>query len=200
MKTNFFEQVAGLKIDGNLLININSDKNGLMTVSTMLSKAGTIPPMVFTALAHELDEAFFEKLAEPVKQTKGLITNLDNYQKELDKAKKNAGKDKSKTTANSTATTGGDDIDDDDDDNGNTGDLFSQQPDDSQLKAEKKQYVDEALQKAKELAKQMKYVEALAQLPDPAEYTEQAELIEAKRAEIQKGKEVYDQLQEQFKD
>ena len=72
--------------------------------------------------------------------------------------------------------------------------------DDSQLNAEKKQYVDEALQKSKELAKQMKYVEALAQLPEPAEYSEQAELIEAMRAEIQKGKEVYDQLQEQFKD
>ena len=195
MKTNFFEQVAGLKIDGNLLLNINSDKNGLLTVSAMLSKAGAIPPMVFTALSHELDEAFFEKLAEPVKQTKGLITNLETYKKELDKAKKQPAKDNKTTTA--TATTNDDD---DDDDNGNTGDLFSQQSDDSQLKAEKKQYVDEALQKAKELAKQMKYVEALAQLPDPAEYSEQAELIEAKRAEIQKGKEVYDQLQEQFKD
>ena len=200
MKTNFFEQIAGLKIDGNLLININSDPTGLMTVSAMLHKAGNVPPMLFKGLSHELDEAFFEKLAEPVKQTKGLITNLDNYQKELDKAKKNAGKDKSKTTANSTATTGGDDIDDDDDDNGNTGDLFSQQQADTQAKAERKQYVDEALLKAKELAKQMKYTEALAQLPDPAEYSEQAELIEAKRAEIQKGKEVYDQLQEQFKD
>lgn len=200
MKTNFFEQIAGLKIDGNLLINVNSDKNGLMTVSAMLSKAGAIPPMVFTALAHELDEAFFDKLTEPVKLTKGLITNLDNYQKELDKAKKNATKDKGKTTTATTGKTEADDIEEDDNEGNETGDLFSQQPDDSQIKAEKKQYVDEALLKAKELAKQMKYLEALAQLPDPAEYSEQAELIEAKRAEIQKGKEVYDQLQEQFKD
>jgi len=193
MKTNFFEQIAGLKIDGNLLININSDTNGLMTVSAMLSKAGTIPPMVFTALSHELDEAFFDKLAEPVKQTKGLITNLETYKKELDKAKKQPAKgDKVAITTTS---------DDEDETEGNeTGDLFSQQADDSQLKAEKKQYVDDQLLKAKELDKQMKYVEALAQLPDPAEYTEQAELIEAKRQEIQKGKEVYDQLQEQFKD
>jgi PRTRC genetic system protein E len=198
MKTNFFEQVAGLKIDGNLLLNINSDKNGLLTVSAMLSKAGTIPPMVFTALAYELDEAFFDKLTEPVKQTKGLITNLENYKKELDKAKKQPAKDGKATTTTATATTNDDD--DDDDDNGNTGDLFSQQPDDSQLKAEKKQYVGDQLLKAKELAKQMKYVEALAALPDPAEYSEQAELIAAKRAEIQKGKEVYDQLQQQFND
>jgi len=198
MKTNFFEQIAGLKIDGNLLININSDTNGLMTVSAMLNKAGNVPPMLFKGLSHELDEAFFEKLAEPVKQTKGLITNLDNYQKELDKAKKSATKDKGKT-ANAPATNT-DNEDDDESDNADDNDLFSQQQDDSQLNAEKKQYVDEALQKAKELAKQMKYVEALAQLPDPAEYGEQAELIEAKRQEIQKGKEVYDQLQEQFKD
>jgi len=195
MKTNFFEQVAGLKIDGNLLININSDKNGLMTVSAMLSKAGTIPPMVFTALSHELDEAFFDKLAEPVKQTKGLITNLDNYKKELDKAKKQPGKD-GKTTTATTATT----EDEEEIEANDTNDLFTQQPDESQLKAEKKLYVDDQLLKAKELAKQMKYVEALAQLPDPAEYPDQSELIEAKRAEIQKGKEVYDQLQEQFKD
>lgn len=195
MKTNFFEQVAGLKIDGNLTLNINTDKNGLMSVSAMLNKAVNIPPMVFTALAHELDEAFFDKLSEPVKLTKGLITNLDNYKKELDKAKKQPGKDAKTATATASAT----DEEDENEDNG-TGDLFSQQPDETQVKAEKKQYVDDQLQKAKELAKQMKYVEALAQLPDPAEYREQAELIEAKRAEIQKGKEVYDQLQEQFKD
>ncbi|MGZ3812290.1 MAG: hypothetical protein ACXVJN_11130 [Mucilaginibacter sp.] len=196
MKTNFFEQVAGLKIDGNLTLNINTDKNGLMTVSAMLSKAGTIPPMVFTALSHELDEAFFEKLSEPVKLTKELITNLDNYKKELDKAKKQPGKDAKAATA----TAGKTEPDDNEEDDNDNNDLFSQQPDDTQVKAEKKQYVDDQLLKAKELAKQMKYMEALAQLPDPAEYKEQAELIEAKRAEIQKGKEVYDQLQEQFKD
>lgn len=200
MKTNFFEQVAGLKIDGGLLLNITTDKNGLMSVSAMLSKAGTIPPMVFTALSHELDEAFFDKLIQPVALTKGLITNLENYKKELDKAKKQPGKDAKTATATTATTATTHDDENDDDDNGNTGDLFSQQTDDSQLKAEKKQYVDDQLVKAKELAKQMKYAEALAQLPDPAEYPEQAELIEAKRAEIQKGKEVYDQLQEQFKD
>jgi PRTRC genetic system protein E len=194
MKTNFFEQVAGLKIDGNLLINITTDKNDLMTVSVLLNKAGTIPPMVFTALSHELDEAFFEKLAEPVKQTKGLISNLETYKKELDKAKKQPAKDGKTATAPAGTT---DEVDEDDNE---TGDLFSQQADDAQAKAGKKQYVDDQLFKAKELAKQMKYVEALAALPDPGEYAEQAELIQARRNEIQKGKEVYDQLQQQFND
>lgn len=196
MKTNFFEQVAGLKIDGSLLLNITTDRNGLMTVSAMLSKAGSIPPMVFTALAHELDEAFFDKLAEPVTLTKGLISNWDSYKKELDKAKKQPAKD----AKGATAKTGETPDEGEDNDDNETGDLFSQQPDDTQIKAGKKQYVTDQLQKAKELAKQMKYVEALAALPDPAEYSEQVELIEAKRAEIQKGKEVYDQLKEQFKD
>ena len=196
MKTNFFEQVAGLKIDGNITLNINTDKNGLITVAVLISKAGAIPPMVFTALAHELDEGFFDKLAEPVKSTKGLITNLDNYKKELDKAKKQP----AKSGKTETALTATDDEDDDNNEQNNNNDLFSQQPDDMQNKAGKKQYVDDQLVKAKELAKQMKYAEALAALPNPVEYPDQKELIEARRNEIQKGKEVYDQLQQQFND
>ncbi|MFD2871956.1 PRTRC system protein E [Mucilaginibacter ximonensis] len=201
MKTNFFEQIAGLGFNGNFLLNIHQDETGVQTVSVILKResvkatAGTnLPPMLFKATAQELDEGFFEQLAQPVKQTAGLITNLETYQKEVEKAKKNAKPDKDKTAK---ATTAEPDEEDDKEDDNN---LFTPQEDDKQAKAEKKRLYEEAMDRVKELAKQMKYAEALAQLPDPAEYPDKAELIEAKRQEIQAGKDLYDKLAQQFND
>jgi PRTRC genetic system protein E len=202
MKTNFFQQLADLGFNGNFLLNIHQDDTGVQTVSVVLKKGnimgvvGTnLPPLLFKATAEELDDAFFEQLAQPVKQTTGIINNLEAYQKELEKAKKNAKTDKDKSAKTASA-----DKDDDDDENDEAGNLFTPKEDDKQAKAEKKRLFDEAMEKVKALAKQMKYTEALAQLPDPAEYADKAELIEAKRQEIQKGKEVYDKLTEQFND
>jgi hypothetical protein len=56
------------------------------------------------------------------------------------------------------------------------------------------------MDRVKELAKQMKYAEALAQLPDVAEYPDKAELLSVKRQEIQAGKDLYDKLAQQFND
>lgn len=199
MKTNFFEQIAGLQINGNLLLNIHHDETGVITVSAVLKKGNitatagnSLPPMLFKGTAPELDEGFFEQFAQPVKQTAGIITNLEAYQKELEKVKKNGKTDKDKT-GNSTATEPEDDKDDEQN-------LFTPQADDTQAKAEKKRLFDDAMEKSKELAKQMKYAEALAQLPDPAEHPEKAELIESRRKEILAGKEIYDKLANQFKD
>lgn len=201
MKTNFFEQIAGLGFNGNFLLNIHQDETGVQTVSVILKNenvkatAGSnLPPMLFKATAQELDEGFFEQLAQPVKQTAGLITNLETYQKEVEKAKKNAKPDKDKTAKPTTAEP--DEEDDKEDDNN----LFTPQEDDKQAKAEKKRLYEEAMDRVKELAKQMKYAEALAQLPDPTEYADKAELIEAKRQEIQAGKDLYDKLAQQFND
>lgn len=202
MTTNFFQQIAGLGFNGNFLLNIHQDETGVQTVSVVLKKGdimGTagksISPMLFKATAQELDEAFFEKLAEPVKQTAGLISNLEAYQKELEKAKKTAKPDKDK--AKKTNTSEQEEDDEPDDDNSN---LFSPKVDDKQAKAEMKRLYDEAMDKVKELAKQMKYTEALSQLPDVADYPDKAELIEAKRQEIKAGKDLYDKLAQQFND
>lgn len=200
MKTNFFEQIAGLGFNGNFLLNIHQCETGVQTVSVVLknekvkaTEGTNLPPMLFKATAQELDEGFFEQLAQPVKQTTGLITNLETYQQEVEKAKKNAKPEKDKTTKTSTAEP---EEEDNEDDNG----LFTPREDDRQAKAEKKRLFDEAMDKVKDLAKQMKYAEALAQLPDPAQYADKAELIEVKRQEIQAGKDLYDKLAQQFND
>ncbi|RCH56816.1 hypothetical protein DJ568_02885 [Mucilaginibacter hurinus] len=199
MKTNFFEQIAGLQINGNLLLNIHHDETGVITVSAVLKKGNitatagnSLPPMLFKGTATELDEGFFGQFAQPVKQTVGIINNLETYQKELEKAKKNGKNDKDKI-----AKGGATEPEDDKDDEQN---LFSPQVDDTEAKAQKKRLFDEAMERSKELAKQMKYVEALAQLPDPADHADKAELIESRRKEILAGKEIYDKLANQFKD
>jgi PRTRC genetic system protein E len=199
MKTNFFEQISAFAFEGNMLLNIHNDNKGQLTVSVVLRKGeisatagNTLPPMTIGGTAAELDEGFFTELATPVKQTIGLVNNLETYQKELEKAK-------NKNTANSkkvkTADEAGDDNDSDE-----ANDLFAQQADDKQAKAEKKRFFDEAMERAKELAKQMKYTEALAQLPDPTDYPEQVETLNKRRKEIQAGKETYDKLTQQFND
>ncbi|MGF7082147.1 PRTRC system protein E [Mucilaginibacter sp. UYCu711] len=194
MKTNFFQQLAGLGFSGNFLLNIHQDDKGLQTVSVVLKKDKAVdglPPMLFRATADELDEGFFDKLAEPVTLTKGLISNIESYKTELDKANKKAKPDKS----NKTAVTDPDDDDKDDDSN-----LFTPPEDDKEAKAEKKRLYDEALDKVKTLAQNTKYAEALAQLPDVADYPDKAEAIEAKRKSLQAGKEAYDKLTASFND
>lgn len=196
MKTNFFQQIAGLGFKGNFLLNINLDETGVQTVSVVLKKDKAIdglPPMLFKATVGELDEGFFEQLAQPVKQTAGLISNLESYQKELDKAKKNAKSEKAKA-----GIPAGDESDGDDKDEENN--LFTPPDDDKQAKAEKKRLYDEAMEKVKELARNTKYAEALSNLPDVADYPDKAEAITAKRKTLEAGKEAYDKLTASFND
>ncbi|GAB2972428.1 hypothetical protein GCM10027049_02710 [Mucilaginibacter puniceus] len=200
MKTQFFQQIAGLGFTGNFLLNINQDETGILTVSAVLKKGSitatagnSLPPMLFKGTAEELDEGFFEQFAQPVKQTAGIINNLEDYQKQLEKAKKNVKNGNDKTAKNSASET--DDETDEEPQN-----LFTPQVDDAQAKAEKKRLYDDAMDKVKELAQNTKYAEALAQLPDPADYPDKAEAIEAKRQTLQAGKEAYDKLTASFND
>jgi PRTRC genetic system protein E len=200
MKTQFFQQIAGLGFNGNFLLNINQDETGILTVSAVLKKGNitatagnSLPPMLFKGTPEELDEGFFEQFAQPVKQTAGIINNLEAYQKELERAKKNGKNDKDK--AGKTVTTEPEEDNDEEPQN-----LFTPQADDAQAKAEKKRLYDDAMEKVKELAQNTKYAEALVQLPDPADYPDKAEAIGAKRKTLQAGKEAYDKLTASFND
>jgi len=200
MKTNFFEQVAGLAVKGTLQINIQPQESGSLTVSVMLTSANpkttagkNIPPMLLKGEPQELDEAFFQQLAEPVRQTVKLFANLEAYQSELDKAQKTGKKDKDKDKTGKAAP--GSDAGDDEDENSN--DLFKPQADDKQAKAEKKRLYEDAMQKVNQLNSDMKYREAIAQLPDAEEYPDKAEEINTKRAQLQKRQELYTSLQQE---
>lgn len=201
MKTNFFQQIAGLGFKGNFLLNINQDETGVLTVSAVLKKGNTtatagnqLPPMLFKGTPEELDEGFFEQFAQPVKQTLKLFTNLEAYQAELDKAKKQPEKAGKTTTANPKKPA----------DNS----LFAQpaepeEPQDDEVDdidetetlLEKQRLFDEAMQRVAELNTQMKYKEAIAQLPDADEYPDKADELKTKRAQLEKRQELFASLQ-----
>lgn len=196
MRTNFFEQLAGLHSKGTFLLNIQADPNGLLAVSAVIRRnddtAADLPPMLLSGTAQELDNGFFDAIAAPVQLTAGLLNNLETYKAAVDKAGKQV-KDKGKPVKAAAET-------EETDDEENGGDLFTAQADDKAVKAEKKRLFDEQMQKVKNLAQQMKYAEALAQLPDVQEHADKAEVIAANRQELEKGKEIYDKLQQQFND
>ncbi|MDB5158303.1 MAG: system protein [Mucilaginibacter sp.] len=202
MKTNFFEQIAGLTINGTLQINIQPQESGTLTVSILLANANpkittgkNIPPMLLKGSPQELDEAFFNQVGEPMKRTVKLFANLEAYQKELDKAqqagKKDNSKDKSakKTTNSNLFTQTAEEPDNDTDD-----DLDEPTNETEQL-AEKQRLYDEAMQRVTQLNTDMKYKEAIAQLPDAKEYPDKADEIKTKREQLQKRQELYASLQ-----
>jgi hypothetical protein len=62
MKTNFFQQLAGLGFKGNFLLNINQDETGVQTVSVVLKRDKAIdglPPMLFKATAERTRRGLF---------------------------------------------------------------------------------------------------------------------------------------------
>jgi len=204
MKTNFFEQIAGLAITGTLQINIQPQEGGTLTVSVMLANnnpkitAGkNIPPMLLKGTPQELDEAFFNQIGEPVKQTVKLFANLEAYQTELDKAKKQPEKAGSKTTAtpakksadNSLFNQPAEEHENDPDDD------LDEQADETENLAEKQRLYDEAMQRVSQLNTDMKYKEAIAQLPDADEYPDKATEIKTKREQLEKRQELYASLQ-----
>jgi len=191
MKTNFFEHVSALEFQGALNLNLLKNAEGILTISIYLPNAtadtagNVIPPMILKGNATELDEGFFEAIAVPVKQTAGLFANLDAYQQSLKKAgelskaeqdKKNKGKGKAIA-----ATT-----DDDDDNDEETENLFTAQVNEQKALAEKKKAYDNALVQVLELSKQFKYAEAISLMETFSDYSEKADEVAAKIAELQK--------------
>jgi PRTRC genetic system protein E len=214
MKTNFFELVSGLSITGNLQINIRQNEGGTQTVSVMLSAKDpkatvgkNLPPMLFKATPQELDETFFKYITEPAKQTEKLFVNAEAYQKELDKAKNQATTDKGKKAATTTAVAPKvtndnlfspqpePEVEPGDDDNFD--EPLDEQPDDGALLAEKQRLYDGAMQRVNTLNAQMKYAEAIAQLPDPEEYPDKVDEIKNKGVALLKRQELYASLQQE---
>ncbi|SDP15664.1 PRTRC system protein E [Mucilaginibacter sp. OK268] len=204
MKTNFFEQIAGLQINGTLQINIQPHEGGTLTVSVLLANNNpkitsgkNIPPMLLKATAQELDEEFFTEIGEPTKQTVRLFANLEAYQTELDKAKKQPEKPGGKTATvdntkavdnslfNQPAEEHEDDVHDD----------LEEQHDETEALVEKARLYDEAMQRVNRLNTDMKYKEAIAQLPDVDEYPDKANEINKRREQLQQRQKLYASLQ-----
>ncbi|OCX54227.1 hypothetical protein BEL04_08185 [Mucilaginibacter sp. PPCGB 2223] len=203
MKTNFFEHLTGLALHGALNLNILKNPDNTLAVSVYLAhetadKAGTvIPPMILKATAEELDEKFFETIANPLKKTSELFANMDAYQKALDKAKEQSKQEQDKKKKDTKPKTTAKSNTEENEDEEDTDNLFSAQQNEQQQKAEKKQRYEEAMTQINELNRQCKYEEAISLLPQVEDYPDKAEELERKRKELEKRKAQYELLMQE---
>ncbi|WP_158991725.1 hypothetical protein [Mucilaginibacter sp. L196] len=193
---------------GNLNLTIGKQENGELAVAVFLANdklsdmAGkAVPPMLLKGLATELDEGFFNAIASPVMATNVLFSNMNDYQKGLDKAKEQSKIEQDKKTKNgktkTTETTDKDNADDVDENN-ETETLFTQPLDDKLKKEERKQAYDALMKQVSELNQQCKYEEAIALMPTTDDYPEKSEEITRKLADLNKRKAMYDELKKEF--
>lgn len=157
--TNFFNQIAQLDFTGNLQLNIAKGADSHLIVSVLLNNEGCgdnaknlIPPLTLNGTPKEFDEEFFEKITTPVKQVSGLMVEMEQFQKQLDEAKKQSAMEKTKTEK------------------------------DKKEKDTKEKKYNEALEKANELEKAGKYREAWSAVPDPSLYPEKADELRKRRS------------------
>jgi len=101
--TNFFSQVAALEFKGCLNLTLRRDGESL-TVSVLVQNDACgdtakshIPPLILKGKAQELGEGFFPAIAEPVQATSQLLTNMEQFLKGQEEARKNSAMEKKKT-------------------------------------------------------------------------------------------------------
>ena len=161
--TNFFSQVAALNFQGCLNLTIRTDGERL-TVSVLLQNDACgdtakshIPPLLLKGTAQELGEGFFPAIGEPVQQTSQLLTNMEQFLKGQEEAKKNSAMEKKKTEkADKPAT---------------------------ELSPKEKKF-NEAMKQVDALEAEGKFKEAWCKVPLAAEYPDKAELLRKRKENL----------------
>ena len=161
MNTNFFNQIAQLKITGDLQLTISKGVENKLIVSILLQNdqcgdnaKQLIPPLNLRGTAEELDEGFFESITVPLQTASGLMVNMEAYMKQLENAQKQSAMEKEKTDKEKKA------------------------------KDEKDKKYAEAMAKADELDKEGKHRDAWIKVPNPNDYPEHAEAIHKRKKEL----------------
>jgi PRTRC genetic system protein E len=192
MKTNFFENIAGLNAPGFWKIGIHNDENGRFVVSALYSPnettdpaAKTIAPLIFKGSAQEIGDGFFEAIIQPVQQTAGLYTSIAEYSKSIEAAKKKVVQNAKSQAPKAKATDGE-----------NEEEIEVGEP---KISAEqkKKNYFD-TIKKVVELNDACKYEDALNILPSVTDYPEKKEELEKRRADLERKKTQYAQALQLF--
>lgn len=161
--TNFFRQVAALKLTGDLQVMISTGEENKCIVSVMLlnDKCGDkakqlIPPLVFRGDALKIDETFFQDVKSPMEQTSALMTNMESYLKQVEIAKAQSAMEKSKASkATSTAKT-----------------------------ETKQERYNATMQKVNELENQGNFKDAWMKVPLASEFPEHAEEIKKRKSSL----------------
>ncbi|MBO9681955.1 MAG: prtrc system protein e [Flavisolibacter sp.] len=158
METNFFTLLADLQLQGDLIISVRTLPDEVQTISVYLKNEQCndparhrITPFTATVKAAELNRDFFPTLTEPLQATSSLMLNMEAYNRQLKEAKAASAMEKENKSKKG-------------------------QEEDAKTKR-----FNESMKKVEELDAEGKHRQALAALPDPAEYPEQADALEEKR-------------------
>ena len=107
MKTNFFSELSLLTDNYDVNLSITKE-NGEITVGIYPKcKADakmTFPPLILTGTIAELDEMFFDKIANAMKRTCGIMTNIGFYAKQMQQKEEQTKAKATVTAAKKTAT------------------------------------------------------------------------------------------------
>ena len=97
METNFFKSILALQVAGNWKINIAKEDTDKLIVSVLFyndtvgdDARKKVPPILLKGTAEEIDNGFFEAIAEPVQDTAKLFANMEQFLKEKQQAKVNS--------------------------------------------------------------------------------------------------------------
>ncbi|SEO07901.1 PRTRC system protein E [Mucilaginibacter gossypiicola] len=180
MKTDFFSHIAGMECPGQWSITIHTDAKGNFTVSTLfkLDACGDtaqkhILPFTATGRAQDFDEGYFAAIEKPVKETAGLLHNMEDYMKSLSKAKEQSKMVQDNKTKSKNKPEGG-----------KEGVAAS---DAAGEEAKRKAYT-EAIRKVVDLDALCKYDEALEMMPTAEEYPDREAEIAKRKAELERRK------------
>jgi PRTRC genetic system protein E len=161
MTTNFFQNIVALQVAGDWAISIARDTADKLVVSVLFHNNNVgddarkiIPPMTFNYTAQELDEGFFDAIAQPVKETSALLSSMEQYMEQLEQAKIASKMEQDKKVKT---------------DKGKT---------------DKQKKFEELMKKADELETQEKYREAWMKVPEVDQYPEHEAEIRARKSEL----------------
>ncbi|MFH7017343.1 prtrc system protein e [Flavobacterium sp. FlaQc-47] len=94
METNFFKSILALQVAGNWNINIAKEEADKLIVSVLFfndtigdDARKKVPPILLKGTVEELDNGFFQAIAEPVQDTAKLFANMEQFLKEKEQAK-----------------------------------------------------------------------------------------------------------------
>lgn len=161
MGTNFFKSILALQVAGNWKINITKEDTDKLIVSVLFyndtvgdDARKKVPPILLKGTAEEIDNGFFEAIAEPVQDTAKLFANMEQFLKEKEQAKVSSQMEK---------------------DN-----ILKMGKEKSEMQ---KQY-ESAMKKAEELESAGKFKEAWMKVPTADLYPEYKDIIHSRRAEL----------------
>lgn len=161
MNTNFFNQIAKMDINSQLILNIGKATESQIIVSVFIQNdscgdkaKNIIPPFNLKGTAEELDNGFFERIKNPLQTASGLMDNMETFMKQLEEAKAQSAMEKAKTDK----------------------EKKEKEVNDKKFK--------QAMDKVDELEKEGKFREAWIKVPNATDYPEKVEELSKRKSAL----------------